>query len=143
MSRLVRVSLLCVGSVLLTMLIAFAILAWRSRTADCVRKVIKFDVVAPTVQQSGAELLVSVVPADVYATSPVRIALTNARSTHEVLFNPFSRENLNCSRVLLSVDFVLEKEGKPLAKTSLTYPRDFRRDGKGDYIAQAPVAFEH
>jgi hypothetical protein len=141
MSRLVRISILCTGSALFLMLIAFLVLAWRSRTADCVRNVVRFEVSAPN--QSGAELVVIVVPADTYGASSIRITLNGVRSTHEVLFNPFSRENLNCSRVLQSVDFVLEKGGMTIARTSLTYPKDFHRDEKGDYIARAPVIFEH
>ena len=142
MSRPVRILILCGGSAFLLLLVAFLVLAWRSRTADCVRKVVRFDVSAPGVRQSGAELVVIVEPVDTYAASPMHLSLDAGRSAHQVLFNPYSRENLNCTRVLESVDLVLEKEGKALAKKSLTYPKDFRRDEKGDYIAREPVVFE-
>jgi hypothetical protein len=141
MSRLIRISILCTSSAFVLIIITFLVLMWRSRTADCVRNVVKFEVNTPS--QSGAELVVVLAPADTYTSSPIRITLNGVRSSHEVLFSPFSRENLNCSRVLESVDFVLEKGGKTIARTSLTYPKDFRRNERGDYIARAPVVLEH
>ena len=127
------------GTIFFVALVGLLFFAWRGRTVDCVRNSVRFDVLVSGPPQLGAELVVTVIPADRYAPSPTRLSLGADKSKREVLFNPYSREKLNCSRTLEAVEIALEKNSSTLAKTTLTYPKDFYRDGQGNYIARMPI----
>lgn len=117
-------------------------LAWRARTVDCVRNLVRVEVKVVGLKQSGAELVIRTTPADKYHPEPARRPVGNGVSTQEVLFNPFSREKLNCSRALETVEVTLEGNGETFAKRTLVYPQDFVVDAKGEYSAREPIIFQ-
>jgi hypothetical protein len=131
------------GVILVLVILGLLFLAWRTRTVDCVRSLVKFEVrIAGLKQARGGELVITTAPADGYGADPALIPVGNGVSTHQVVFNPFSREKLNCSRRLETVEITLKENGEALANRTLTYPQDFVVDAQGEYIAREAVVFE-